>query len=448
MGTWNELIDDLGGAGAVWNDAGTDTWEDHIDKVTKMQVTRFTTNTSTGTQDITITDFGTPQIAMFFFNGENSTADGVTSHAIIGMGATDGTTQWALAMSEEDGVGNNDGGKNQRIDRVVNILDENTGVPAKASFDSWITDGIRINWDANTLSTGVLVTCVLIGGATNAYTYYKKWGYVVNQTVDITDPGFEPDFVLFGCIGTPYLNNTADYGMFSFGFGINDNDVTQKCIAYGTANNAAISGYGMQVFSNRVASQTINTGTSWAAELSDFDANGFSLTSRLGSGGGDWIFYIAIKTEKAVWSGSIDSPTSTGNHAVTGTKLDPDFVFMMESMVQTEDTFISTGDAGGFAITAFDDTNEYCHGIATEDDVTVTNTESGLDNIAVYYNKDDGTAAFDATHVSMDEGGWTLNYSTVDGTTRKWIAFAIGTAVAGEPIILIAQHHYKMLSNQ
>ena len=414
---------------------------------TKTNVTRFTTATSTGTQDITIADFGTPQLAIFLFNGDNSTADGVTDHAIIGIGTTDGTRQWSTLATEENGQGANDGGRDQNATRCITIVDGNTVVQARATFDSWITNGIRINWDANSLSTGVLVTCVLIGGATNVHVNWKPLGSIVNSAVNITDPGFEPDFVLFTCTGNATLNSNTTYGMLSFGFGINDVDVTQKCVGWGTPNGATTMAYGMQVFSNRVATQTYSVGTSWAAELSDFDANGFSLTSRIAGAGNDYVFYIAVETEKDVWVDSIDSPTSTGSRATTGVGLEPDCVFMVETMVQTEDSFISDGDAGGYAISIFDDTNEFCHGFATEDNVGTSNTESGLDNIAVHYNKDDGTDAFDAVHSSMDSGGWTLNYSNADGTTRKFIGFAIGTGAAGLDIP-IAQHHYKMLSNQ
>ena len=43
----------------------------------------------------------------------------------------------------------------------------------------------------------------------------------------------------------------------------------------------------------------------------------------------------------------------------------------------------------------------------------------------------DGSAAYDASFTSFDADGWTLNYSAADGTARKWIALAFGTAAAG-----------------
>lgn len=398
---------------------------------TKIETTRFTTATSTGTQDITIAGFGTPQAAIFVWNGNNITADGVADHAIIGIGCTDGTRQWNMGVTDENGVATTDTGRRVDDDRCVWIHDENTVAKAAAEFSAWITDGIRLNWSFNILGTGVSVTAILIGGATNVYAGFAQLHSTVDSATDVTDPGFEPSMVLGANVGRGDMDSADNWAILSLGCGINDGSDTQRCIAWHSVYAAATSQVSALTFSNRISAQLTNDAVTYSVEIDDFDANGFSLISRGAGAGGDYMAYFAMETEKSVWCGSKDSPTSTGNQAVTGVGFQPDFVMLVESMCQAEDAIETDGDGGVFGISVFDGTSEYCHAIASEDGQGTTDTESGHDDIAVYLNKHDGTAGFDATYVSMDSDGWTLNFSAADGTARKWIGVAIGVTAGG-----------------
>ena len=64
-------------------------------------VTRAALRTTTGTQDFTVTGFGTPKCAIFFVT---SAVTDATEAAGLNwsMGATDGTNQWTVCCRADD----------------------------------------------------------------------------------------------------------------------------------------------------------------------------------------------------------------------------------------------------------------------------------------------------------------------------------------------------------
>lgn len=398
----------------------------------KIRATTFQTRTDTNTQDITISGFGTPDAVFFIFNGENTTAPGTTNDAILGMGATDGTTEWAFSVTDENGLGTTSTSRVSDEDWCLKITEDLASVTtAAATFDSWITDGVRIDWNYNTLGTGVYVTAILFqcDGA--------KVGYasLVSNPTSISGVGFEADIVLMGSIGLAQLDNSATNSILSLGFGANGGN--QRCLAQSSITAVGTSVVTSQIFTDSIVSQIFNDAVSWKAAIENFGSDGFDINTLSGSSGNDYVFYLALDLGTAQkWVGTVDSPTTTGDDSQTGPDFEPDCVIQLLSMCQSVDTLETDADAGSYGISVIDtDGTDLCHSITIEDNVGTTNTESTYDTDAIDLNTDDGSVAFDATYSSMDSNGWTLNFSSVNGTTRKWAALAIGQA-GGDSILL------------
>jgi hypothetical protein len=95
----------------------------------------------------------------------SATTDGtLADHAKFSIGATDGTRQRACGTRSEHGVANTNVDRKHSNNRVI-VLPDNTapGADYEASFNSWITDGIRVTNDTQT-TNAELVTCILFGG--------------------------------------------------------------------------------------------------------------------------------------------------------------------------------------------------------------------------------------------------------------------------------------------
>ena len=130
-----------------------------------IEMVTVAANTSTGTQDFTVAGFGTPKGAIFLVS--YGTANGTAvNHAMLSVGFTDGTRQRAIGIRVENAVvGGSDTGNIESstacILTALNSADTTDGV---ATFDSWITDGVRVNW-TDAPPSAYLVTCILFGGS-------------------------------------------------------------------------------------------------------------------------------------------------------------------------------------------------------------------------------------------------------------------------------------------
>lgn len=108
-----------------------------------VAVTRVSCNTSTGNQDITITDFGTPKAALFFANVATSDAT-AASDAFNSYGAVDGTRQFACYWGSEHNKGTTNTNGIWDSDQCVKLmLNAGSTVDGEAAFSSFITDGVR-----------------------------------------------------------------------------------------------------------------------------------------------------------------------------------------------------------------------------------------------------------------------------------------------------------------
>jgi len=402
-----------------------------------IAVTRITSSASGdgGDQDITIADFGTPKAALFItgVNTNDATAD---DGAVLSVGATDGNNHWAVCIYDTHSVGTTNSMRQGTTDEVIQIV-TGGGMAAEANFKEWITDGVRITW-GNYLA-GRLVTVVLFTGD-DLSAYANKVALSTEDTeVEVTSVGFEADALIMAHNGALFNDTEAAHGLFGLGFVKKAATIVQQSVAFASQDNVATSDIGGALMTTDVgveaggaAGQPTWAAMGWIADVTAFDSNGFHIYSRDKDSTGDEIGYLALKiVGGSFWVGTVDSPTSNGlpaNKSVTGVGFQPDFVMLAMSMHTAIDTHETDGKPGAFGISTFTSSNQYCQTLSIEDNQSTTNTQRVSDDQAINLDDHAGVAAFDATYVSMDADGWTLNYTVADGTTRKWVGFAIGEA--------------------
>lgn len=389
---------------------------------------RAAARTTTGTQDFTVSGFGTPKAAMFIMTLGSS--DGTAANTVLfSFGATDGTRQWAMSHRSSNGVADTATRRNILNNALVHSLAASI-TDSIASFDSWITDGVRINW-TDPPGGAFLVTVILFGGA-DVSVYADAIDVPDGSAIDITAPSFEPDLVLGGCVGRT-MNSVASDMESSVGFAHNNGTgtVVQRTLFWNEPNAQASGDPRQRLDTSCFGGKYSGGAIAWKATLGSFDSSGFTLTPSA-SGASDDFGYLALKFDGcASWVGSINSPTSTGNAANTSPGFTPQFVMMALSMLDTEDADEVDDTAGAFGIAAFTASESFCNALAIEDASATTDTQSLSDDQAINLDAHDGTAAYDATLVSMDANGFTLNYSAADGTTRKWFGLAVEEAAGG-----------------
>ena len=395
---------------------------------------RAAATTSVETQDFTISGFGTPKAAMFIVT-KGVTDNTAAAGAMMAVGFTDGTRNKCGTISAKDANATSDTDTTFDTDSCI-LLADDTGTLADAVFDSWITDGVRIDW-TDAPPSAYLVTVVLFGGSDIADVYASHYrAAATGNTLDITAPGFQPtdlltvlahDFVApCLCLGAVHDDGAST--------------VTQACTIYSSRNarqNGENAGYTTETYGSLILR---TDGTLFGTQsYSAFDSNGFSATTGGSAAASQDVIYLALRiTNHDSYVGTFTTPTSTGNDAQTGPGFKPQFVLQLPTNHAALNTNYSTGEGGTFGVSVIDDTNQFSNMIADEDGAATTDTESQADDQAVVLHDDDGTGLFATAFVSFDTNGFTQNFTATNtGNATYWPIWAVEeTAAAGDTIPL------------
>lgn len=240
-------------------------------------------------------------------------------------------------------------------------------------FVSFLPNGLRVNITTNTVGGfGVDFTVVVFGG-TNLQAkaiVHDLNGAAVNNTVDVTSVGFEPELVLSwtGTVGHTAVGRQVhcDYNFgithndggadpqpqFGFSWDFQDNTASQAL----RSKHRNTSQYAL-IADNAAGSNLV------AAELLGFDANGFTVHCREATSWGT----TKVGALCLSWGGSadihlqaIDSPTTNGNVGYTQPGFKPDWMLlaMNRSGSTATETVGTTDDTAGGIAMAWTDPND------------------------------------------------------------------------------------------
>ncbi len=395
----------------------------------KIRTGRIAADTSGRTQDFTISDFGTPKAALFIVTpatADNTPAD----DAILSIGFTDGTTDVAATAAAEHNTASSDTNSEISTAACIYMEDEAQTVLGQASFNSWITNGIKLDWDTN-FGTAVLITYVLFGG-TDLSVHVGSQALTNGATHNITSPAFRP---------TDVIALTADETLGSnglcFGF-VHDESgtVTQVSNAYSSRNGRPetdCSGYTSNQYGSfflRGDGVLYNTCT-----FSGFDNDGFDVTVGGSNLNGSTLLYLALRIENHDSAcGVIETPTTTGTDPQTDPGHKPQSLLQIGTNHAAINTNYRDQHGSPFGFFFADASNQYSVFIADESDADPTNTESQVDDQLAILHADNGTALFAATLTSFDTNGWTPNYSAVNETNAtQWLCWSVEEESSSSP---------------
>lgn len=398
----------------------------------KFEVARVSISTAAAgnTQDITISGFGTPKAAIFI-GSEGSSAGGT-----FGIGWTDGTREFVFSVCAEDNRSTSDTHRMTQADACYRLPQPASGnnLQGEWSFNSWITDGVRVDID-DAWNAGQEVTVILIGG-TDVTSAYCNWINMSTSTsIDVTAPGFEPDLVFLTSVCANYdpgptrVNTQA---MLSFGACINDGADTQRMAGFSNVDAQATTDLHTYISNTQAMAQPW-TSLTWTATVGSFDANGFTISPNV-STGSDRMAYLALEFANSPDIDLFDMqwPTS-GNYAETTPGFEPSFG-LIASLFGPSSRNTHTASGGyGFGITAFDDTTIGTAGMSGQHGQGTSN-ENGWDSSNLTLHDDAGNTEVAASSYAFDSSGWDFTLTTNPASALLGWGLAIGPATGGGSI--------------
>ena len=381
-------------------------------------------STSLGTQDITISGFGTVTgyiITMIAASGDGTDTD----HAIMSTAFSDGTTSRMVRAKSEDGQSTSDDIKSSASGLVAAQFGTTTDLlVAQAIHDSFITDGIRIEWITFAPPAANRLQVMLLGGDDlSIHVGFDANNSGVGTERSITAPGFQPNAVLFLEAGA-----AANFAQFPLGAAYdNGAGFTQGMVMACSEGEIGTTKTNCANYNNRVGAEIVDANVLLGyTEFDGFEANGFSVTRRVDSTNPGFAYMALASSTNKMFAGIKSVPSGTGNVATTGIGFKPQAVFVGLVDLTVNNVIDSSGNnAGNISFGMFDDTRESSFSLKLEDNRGTSDTVCRWDSNAQFLQNKVNTTRLNSSFVSFDSDGYTLNYATnaIVGAKQLVIAF-------------------------
>ena len=376
---------------------------------------------ASGTQDFNVSGWSTtPQLAMFIIS--KATADNsLATDAELAIGFTDGTDEYYCARNEMDGDVWADANRRTVHNACIGLVTDEGAVDGEFTFSQWNSGGVELTINEQ-FSAGFLMTVIFFAGFDNVD--IQKVDKVGSPGATVTT-GFQTDIVFMisnDCPAddTAYINSVLGISMAVRGSG------------FGTFSSYDADASSSSVVRGGIADDYFHMQAGFSPGIY-YDIGNFTSTSfdiQYVSGGGDptddWIVVsLDLPSDISAWCGADTSPTTATTKSNTSPGFTPQCLFGILSDHSAIDDWNGDSEAGVLALAfANQDGEDYCTSTHNEWGAGTMNAGSLTDDVVVHMLDDTGSDELVATIDSWDANGWTLDYSTADGTARYalWLA--------------------------
>ena len=393
----------------------------------RFAVTRAAMRNTTGTQDITVPDFGTVKAArVIVTKAVTNDIDAADSNFSVGM--TDGTTQFVNSGYDQDGVGTTVTRRRAKTGSIVGVSSGGSWVlDASATL---ISNGIRLNVTA-TDGVARLVQVILYGGDGLSAYVTTTAGATVGNTVTVT-PGFETNAILMATCFTAM--GAAEATQMSYGLGVAswDGSTIRQSSLYRLSGSAA-SFVDVQAF---VSGNSIITSTAAANKVTVENVTSTSFDLRSNGINFNTVEYgflcLGFNGGGEAYAGLETGPTTTGSFTFSSPNFQPDYVEFIMSRVNVVDTLLTDARADTIGIAAFTASSGYVGQVANDDGATISDATSFSTQAPISLKNGNQIASVFAelltgTLTAMAATGPNINFTTVTDTSRLLPMLAIRT---------------------
>ena len=347
--------------------------------------------------------------------------------------ATSSTNRWVVSGRSDNGQAAQSSGSKRASGNVIQIANTSGTNSASADFDSWTSDGFKLDWTAVDSTTRQYVVTVL-GGSDFSATVGQSTTPASTGNQSISSLSFQPNTLLFfDCRLNNVSTGDSTYWRPSFGFidssgaaggwGANSYDAADPTV---TSRVQSTSGY--------VATASTDGGIDRRCQWVSYNSNGFTLNWTVldaSFGASTDYQWVAMSVPKSV-KGNVAARTSTGTTQISGLGHSPQLI-LLGGVESTQTT--GTGDptsnfalgmvggtgAGAQAVVAFED---------KDNQATSNSSSKFVGGKAINFITANGSSPTDdivANVSAIDYDTFTLNYTTVTATAVQVIYLSLGT---------------------
>lgn len=404
------------------------------------RIVRVAARTTAGTQDITVPGLGASSLikAVLLF-ATLASVDGVAAAgAALSVGWTNGGTQRVCGTCSRNGTTTPSAFSQANTTDVVLLLDPasadaagpSVSVYGRAAFDSFITDGVRINW-TTAPATAVYLVCVITAGvqAISSVHEFDCEGdpeFIVSPNTGFLTHSYVPQFALFASCAAPFDDTPVALGTMSLG-AWSAVTMRQGVATWGEISQTPAAN---SVVNAELSIDVVRIVHADTSELNGTVVNNVGTTVGIDSDPVPCAVaaFAALLSDCRVDVQIAQTPGAT--ETVTDITLRPQAVIIFSTLSTSERQLETAGDASTIAIGFADRYATYSLAIAAEDDIATTNTRSLATSHLLSLPLGDGSDVLDVDLDSLDDDGftWTLAHGTFD--PRICVVLGIGDAVS------------------
>jgi hypothetical protein len=389
----------------------------------------FDLNASTGNQSVASLSFQ-PTFGIFWTVGMNAAGSAAQHDGCIGL-AVSSSERAYMAWRSDDAQGTIDSAAGLNTTRLLKLFSDATGpaVDVEVDFVSWDATGFTVNI-SNAPASTIRVHYIVWGGSDLTNVKLDSFTVTNTATQAVTGVGFEPETLFF-------LNARRALGDGSNAnpnFGICTGVGEEAAIHFMDTDAAAAAQ--IKIFARSGAS-LLGTfaGTSVSEQLrshvQSLDSDGFTLAHDTQSTDGERIIFVALKG--AQWNVLADAQkTSTGTQSKTGMGFQPDGLFGFSAGRAASASPIRSD--GIFALgLSRGSTERSTFGVSDDGNGTSDTNKGDSATKFLVLPSTTGTTSAECDVNSFDADGYTLNWTTADGTARQFFVLGWAAAAGGTP---------------
>jgi hypothetical protein len=391
-----------------------------------FDVGSFVKLTTTGAQTVNHALGQTPKALILWTAGK--TNETLSSGFLYGLGASDGTETHSVAISTQHNVGTSVTSR-RMADKIITLVAGGETLVAEADLTGRTATNFALNWTAND-SQPVVIHYLAIGGPQVTAKLNMWVSSTATGNRSITGVGFRPETVLHFYAGAAYLG-PAGTSQFNgiFGLGAMDRNGGQWAtqISDWDGNTTTLTSRGQQtdsaIFMYADGSQAAVTKE---ASYVSMDNDGFTVNFSAANANAGLICSLSLAGLRAK-VGNFNKATAAApaSQGVTGTGFRPGAVLLSSYQMAAQTGAVSEANMS-YGIGASDGSTEASSAFTSADNVGTTVVD-GIDKTSkVFVKMNTPPVDAEADMTSLDSNGFTLNWTTNDGVASQFGYWALG----------------------